>query len=224
MSDEKVNPPRGVVLDAAALKAFAHPLRVKLFRLLEQRGPATATQLAHLIGESSGSMSYHLRQLSRFGLIEEVPKRGTGKERWWCANPGGFSFNGDIFRRDPNTAAAAEMLLAENFQQRAEEISRWLQESRTTPREWVQASINNRTVLMLTRQELEELRSDVITVLEQHRAISAARQSDNNVTDTLSIPSNDDIASEDVARIVVFFDVFPTGLGESGKERQAAVD
>lgn len=224
MNTEKVNLLQGVVLDAAALKAFAHPLRVKLFELLEERGPATATKLANQVGESSGSTSYHLRQLSRHGLIQELPQRGTAKERWWRANPGGYSINGDIFRRDPNTAAAAEMLLAANFHQRAEEIFRWLQESRTTPHEWVQASVNNRTTLMLTRSELEELRNDVMTMLQRYRAISAVRQSDTDVANTHSISSNDEAVSENIARIVVHFDAFPVGLGESEEDRHTAVD
>ena len=32
---------------------------------------------------SSGATSYHLRQLGRYGLIEEDPDRGAGRERWW---------------------------------------------------------------------------------------------------------------------------------------------
>ncbi|MBA2290180.1 MAG: helix-turn-helix transcriptional regulator [Chloroflexia bacterium] len=224
MKPGNVNPPRGIALDAAALKAFAHPLRVRLWEALEEKGPATATQLAILIGESSGSTSYHLRQLSRFGLIEELPKRGNAKERWWRANPGGFSFNGDVFRRDPNTAAAAEMLLAQVVQQRVEETLRWLQESRTTPHEWVQASIDSRTKLMLTRPELEELTSDVTTVLQQYRAVSAARQSDTDEMRNRSVSSNDETVSEDVVRIHVHFNAFPVGLGEPEEDSRTAED
>lgn len=66
----------------AAFKALAHPLRVKMFHALGRR-PATATMLAEALGESTGSTSYHLRQLARHGLIEEDAGRGTGRERWW---------------------------------------------------------------------------------------------------------------------------------------------
>jgi DNA-binding transcriptional ArsR family regulator len=69
-------------LDPASLKALAHPLRVELFHALAE-GPATASQLARRFDESSGATSYHLRQLARFGFIEEDLDRGDGRDRWW---------------------------------------------------------------------------------------------------------------------------------------------
>jgi DNA-binding transcriptional ArsR family regulator len=64
------------------IRALAHPLRYRLLELLRE-GPATATTLARRLGESSGATSYHLRQLGRYGLVEEDSERGTGRERWW---------------------------------------------------------------------------------------------------------------------------------------------
>ncbi len=114
------------VLDAAAVKAFAHPLRVRLYYLLDADGPATASGLAGRVGESSGSTSYHLRQLARHGVIVEVEGRGTAKERWWQTNPAGFTVRGDHLRRDPATAAAADLLLGEFVRQRLAESQAWL--------------------------------------------------------------------------------------------------
>ena len=48
-------------LDSGALKALAHPLRVRIFDLLSAHGPQTASSLASMLGETSGSTSYHLR-------------------------------------------------------------------------------------------------------------------------------------------------------------------
>ena len=62
--------------------AMAHPLRLQLLGLLVE-GPSTASRLARRLGESSGSTSYHLRMLAKAGAIEEVPERGTRRERWW---------------------------------------------------------------------------------------------------------------------------------------------
>lgn len=67
--------------DAAALKALTHPLRVQILAVLQDEGRATATTLAARLAETSGATSYHLRQLARRGLIEEVP--AAGRERWW---------------------------------------------------------------------------------------------------------------------------------------------
>src|ERR1700722_148545 len=60
------------VNDPKALRALAHPTRLKLVGLLRTRGPLTATQAAELIGESSASASFHLRQLAKDGLAEEA--------------------------------------------------------------------------------------------------------------------------------------------------------
>lgn len=37
------------------------------------------------MGESSGSISYHLRQLAQYGFVAEVQGRGNARERWWQA-------------------------------------------------------------------------------------------------------------------------------------------
>ncbi|HKD34078.1 MAG TPA: helix-turn-helix domain-containing protein [Gaiellaceae bacterium] len=62
--------------------AMAHPLRLEILGLLVE-GPSTASRLGRRLGESSGSMSYHLRVLARAGVVEEDPGRGTRRERWW---------------------------------------------------------------------------------------------------------------------------------------------
>ena len=71
--------------DTDLLRALAHPLRMRLLGTLRRAGPATATQLAIAVGESSGLTSYHLRQLADRGLVRDVPGRGTGRERYWQA-------------------------------------------------------------------------------------------------------------------------------------------
>lgn len=73
------------ISDPASLKALAHPLRLKLLRELGVSGPATSTTLAAALGENTGTLSYHLRQLEHAGFIEDDPERGRtgGRERWW---------------------------------------------------------------------------------------------------------------------------------------------
>src|SRR3954452_15951695 len=64
-------PLRRKELDAPSLKALAHPLRVQILRLLELREQMSVTSLAAELGETTGAISYHLRQLARHGLVEE---------------------------------------------------------------------------------------------------------------------------------------------------------
>ncbi|MEY9895789.1 DNA-binding transcriptional ArsR family regulator [Catenulispora sp. MAP12-49] len=55
-----------------ALRAYAHPTRLALVAHLRIEGPLTATRAAELTGESVASCSYHLRMLTKYGLVEEV--------------------------------------------------------------------------------------------------------------------------------------------------------
>jgi DNA-binding transcriptional ArsR family regulator len=74
-----------VRLTTENLRALAHPLRVEVLGLLRIHGPATASTLAEQLGLTSGALSYHLRQLERFGFIVEDPTRGNKRDRWWRA-------------------------------------------------------------------------------------------------------------------------------------------
>lgn len=70
-------------VELEALKALAHPLRVRILHVLTTRGAQTASSLALELGESTGSTSYHLRQLEAKGFITEDASIGTARERWW---------------------------------------------------------------------------------------------------------------------------------------------
>lgn len=73
------------ISDPRVLKVVAHPLRVRMLGMLRAEGPATASELGRRVGESSGSTSYHLRELAKYGFIEEDPERRDGRERRWRA-------------------------------------------------------------------------------------------------------------------------------------------
>ena len=70
------------MLGLEAIRLLAHPLRQRIEREL-RKGPVSATSLAQALGESTGLTSYHLRQLAKYGFVEEVPGHGKGRERWW---------------------------------------------------------------------------------------------------------------------------------------------
>src|SRR5919197_817830 len=70
--------------DPRALRAVAHPLRLQLIGLLRTEGPLTASQAGKLLGESAQSCWFHLRQLEKYGIVEEAGG-GRGRERPWLA-------------------------------------------------------------------------------------------------------------------------------------------
>jgi DNA-binding transcriptional ArsR family regulator len=135
-------------LDVTAVRALAHPLRLRLLDLLRFDGPATATLLASRVGESSGSTSYHLRQLARHGFIEEVAKRG-GRERWWRYR----ERRGGVDNADSSNVRA---LLGELLSREAYALDRYLSVTARDPA-WDEAAFFQTRALRLTAGELEEL-------------------------------------------------------------------
>ena len=65
--------------DPRLVKALAHPLRIRILRVLEER-TASPSEIADEIDAPLGNVSYHVRFLARMGLIELAgtePRRGA---------------------------------------------------------------------------------------------------------------------------------------------------
>lgn len=116
---EPAGPP--AELGPAALRALSHPLRIRILDLLPSHGPLTASKLGEIVGESSGSTSYHLRQLAKHGLVREVEGKGTARERWWERTPGGFSIS-TVGKDSPAARQTAEAVNIEFLRLRHERV------------------------------------------------------------------------------------------------------
>ncbi len=152
--------------DPRALRAYAHPVRMKLMGLLRTEGPLTATRAAELLGESSGTCSFHLRQLAKYGLVEEAGG-GTGREKPWRATTTSTVWDaaaGDT----PEVAAAAGLLSRVLAEQYFEQLTRWLDVSPGEPTEWQQAAMLGDRILWVTAGELEELSRRVRGLVDEY--------------------------------------------------------
>jgi len=152
--------------DPRALRAYAHPIRMKLVGMLRREGPMTATRAAELTGESVASCSYHLRILAKYGLAEEDDPGGPGREKPWRATAEFTDWPG--FSADPAVAAAARELtlaVAENYFHR---LTRALEARGELSREWQEAEQFSDTTLYLTRGELAELGERMKALLAQY--------------------------------------------------------
>lgn len=151
-----VRPPENV-LGPAQLKALAHPLRIQILDLLASHSALTASGIAQLVGESSGSTSYHLRQLARHGFVQEVPGRGTGRERWWERRPGGFTVGLPDDPQDAATVATTTTVNREFENVRARKILALLENPQSLGREWLEATRLTTTNLWLTVEQMAEV-------------------------------------------------------------------
>ena len=151
--------------DPGALRALAHPVRIRLLGLLRREGPLTASEAGRRVGESSGSSSYHLRQLARFGLVEEAGG-GRGRERPWRAT--------SLYTSWPNVSATPEFADASRVLERfvleryVERLQRWFARRATESVEWQEAAMYGDHLLYLTAAELAELRDSLTELWERY--------------------------------------------------------
>jgi DNA-binding MarR family transcriptional regulator len=71
------------VTDPQAIRALAHPLRLDLLEVLAAQGPATAAQCGRILGTPQANCSFHLRQLAKYGYVEEAEPGADRRERQW---------------------------------------------------------------------------------------------------------------------------------------------
>lgn len=157
-------------LDAAGLKALAHPLRITLLERLRVDGPATASSLARALGESSGATSYHLRALARAGLVVEDPRRGKGRERWWRPAAGRVDIRHDAAFDDAEASAARDWIVDEVTRRRIAWIERWQQERDELAPAWRDASVAADAVLRLSPEDLHALADELFAVITRYKA------------------------------------------------------
>ncbi|QNS05377.1 ArsR/SmtB family transcription factor [Streptomyces xanthii] len=156
-------------LDARSLRGLAHPLRMHLLQSLRADGPATASQLAERLGESSGATSYHLRQLAAHGFVEDDPERGKGRERWWRAAIQGIRVDETLMTDpDPAVRGAADVYLHTVADRHTSELSTFIATRHTLSEEWIAASDMSDYTLRLTPEKSRELGERLNQVVEEY--------------------------------------------------------
>lgn len=156
------------VLDAGALKALAHPLRVRIYDILSQYGPQTASSLAERLGESSGSTSYHLRALAKHDLIREVEDRGSARERWWERPVGGVSFTNPDAMETPAGRAATQIVMNEflngRHQQLLDFVNRGIGGEST---DWQEGTLISTATARLTSAQSKDLSLRILALIDE---------------------------------------------------------
>jgi DNA-binding transcriptional ArsR family regulator len=151
--------------DPRALRALAHPVRMDLMGLLRRGGPVTATQAGEEIGESAASCSFHLRQLAKYGLVEEAGG-GRGRERPWRATA--ISTEWAARGPDEETDAAGALLSRVVVERYMQNAIAWLERRGSEDPEWVEAAPINDALVYMTPEELHELDVNIRALLEPY--------------------------------------------------------
>ncbi|MGN9760355.1 ArsR/SmtB family transcription factor [Streptomyces sp. SD31] len=166
-----------LITDLGTLKALAHPLRMKLYRLLFVAEAATASQLAEQVDEAVSLVSYHLRKLAEHGLVEEAePRSADARERWWQPASQGVTVRDTDFQDAPEKVAA-HVAASRLFQEQRSEMYRtYLDERAHWGPEWSEAAHDSESLLRLTAGELAELKKDLHDVLKRYDEQGRARE------------------------------------------------
>lgn len=156
------------VLDTGALRALAHPLRVRIYDILSQYGPQTASSLAERLGESTGSTSYHLRALAKHDLIREASGRGTARERWWERPVGGVSFASPDAMTTPAGRAATQVVMNEFLRNRNDQLLDFVNRGINGEDEiWQDGTLISTATARLTPEQSKELALKIMALIDE---------------------------------------------------------
>lgn len=167
MDDGQAPPPRRQIKDSRQLRALAHPLRLALLQYLMAVGPRTASACAAEVGSSASNISWHLRHLAQYGLVEPVEATDQ-RERPWRAAQVGLDF-GEM-SADPATMAEQDALIAAGLAEEDQLTRRFLARRDTLDPEWLAAARLDNYVLRATPQEARELAGKIDDLLRPYLA------------------------------------------------------
>jgi DNA-binding transcriptional ArsR family regulator len=175
-------------LDARGLKALAHPLRVRMLSTLRNDGPATATQLAQRLGESTGTTSWHLRQLAENGFIEEDPDRGTKRDRWWRARTGTTQMLVRDFADRPELIGTIGLFLQGVLEQNFARAADFIEHVEQWSPAWQDSATFSDFTARLDAAGLEQLNDELMDVINRYRDRPAAEGAETVVVQLQSFP------------------------------------
>jgi predicted ArsR family transcriptional regulator len=167
---------RRVVADPLALRALAHPLRLKLHALVGREGSITAADAARQLGISQALASHHLRQLAKYGFVEPA-SAGDQRSRPWRVTATSQQF-------EPGSSTEAwesvEMLERYTLSRIAAQFADW-QERREPSSPWATSTGISQNLVYLTVEEMAAFAKawdELITPLVRRRPLGAPRPPD----------------------------------------------
>src|SRR6478672_5655550 len=94
--------------DPRVLRAIAHPVRNRILGEIEAGGPVRAADVARELEIPANQASFHLRQLAKYGLVEEAPDEARDRRDrvWRLADSDGISFRTRDMLDQPGGRAA----------------------------------------------------------------------------------------------------------------------
>lgn len=152
--------------DPQLLRAIAHPVRNRILAELDARGSLRAADVARALDLPANQASFHLRQLAKYGLVEEDPGAGRDKRDrvWRAAAPEGFSVEMSEVERQPGGEAAARVFRRTKREWGHHVVDAVLADG---PKEKGTFSTLTDSALLLTREEAKALAAELDEVVQR---------------------------------------------------------
>ncbi|NEG90323.1 ArsR/SmtB family transcription factor [Bifidobacterium aerophilum] len=150
--------------DLAQLRAVSHPTRIRIMNIVAAPADAlTVGDIAERTGESAGTISYHLRQLAKAGLVEQVPSPdGDARKSCWRATTPKL-----VVHSDQSTDPASADALARSVSATVSEARiRYRQAESSLPEQW-RHSLDGMTITRLTFEEAEQMQQELMAVADK---------------------------------------------------------
>ncbi|MCY4728811.1 helix-turn-helix domain-containing protein [Nocardioides sp. STR2] len=146
--------------DPRVLRAIAHPVRTRILDELHASGPSRAADIAREMDIPANQASFHLRQLAKYGLVEEAPEEARDKRDrvWRASTAAGFSVNLSELAEAPGGRAAVEVFRSTKLAWLHQVVDRTFAMSRKEGRGVFSTSDH---AIRLTDDEAHQLRQEI---------------------------------------------------------------
>jgi len=140
--------------DPVAIRAVAHPLRLDLMSIIARLGRATTADAARELGISHGLASHHLRQLAKYGFVEQVKGKDQRERPWRMV---ATSYNWSKATQTAEGSAAVDVLEQMTAERTVEAFLGWQQRRQDWPQAWRKHAGLGESSVYLTQAELAEV-------------------------------------------------------------------
>jgi DNA-binding MarR family transcriptional regulator len=137
--------------DPVAIRALAHPLRRDLMSIIGRLGQATTADAARELGISHGLASHHLRQLAKYGFVEQVKGKDHRERPWRLV---ATSYNWSKATETAEGSVAVDLLEQMNAERTIEAFLDWQQRRKGWPQAWREHTGIGESSVYLTQAEL----------------------------------------------------------------------
>src|SRR3954470_16082248 len=162
------------VHDPKILRAVAHPVRNRILTELTASGPMRAADIARELDIPANQASFHLRQLAKYGLVEEDPDAARDKRDrvWRPTSEHGLMVRLDELEQQPGGRAASTV-----FRQNAASWGRAVVDAAYSDQGRGPGTFRtvNEVAVRLTKDEAQEVAQELDDVLSRWTARTRGR-------------------------------------------------